>query len=90
MKNCHKWMIACVVGALAITFVLPILGVPLFGASLLFPLLMIACCVLPMLFMMKADGGNGKEGSCCSKEHKGEQKTKAGAEKDKTGSKSCH
>ncbi len=90
MKSCHKWMVACVLIALAIIFVLPRLGVSLPGAALLIPLLMIGCCVLPMLFMMRS--GQGKdEASCCSKkEHKGEQENKGVAENVKSSSGSCH
>ncbi len=89
MKNCHKWMIVCAVAALALVFVLPKLGVPLGGgASLLIPLLMIGCCVLPMLFMMKA-GSDGKGDSCCSKKSKSELKSEGVAEKGKSGSGCC-
>ncbi|HMO19119.1 MAG TPA: hypothetical protein PKA63_12720 [Oligoflexia bacterium] len=89
MKNCHKWMIACVVGAAALIFVLPKLGVSIWGASLLFPLLMIGCCVLPMFFMMRASS-DGKGGSCCSKESKSKQKTEGEVDKEKSGSGGCH
>lgn len=90
MKNCHKWMILCVVAALAIIFVLPKLGVSLGGVSWLVPLLMIGCCVVPMLFMMSS--GEGKEhGSCCSKKGaKGPEEGKPVAENVKSGSGSCH
>lgn len=90
MKNCHKWMILCVVAALAIIFVLPKLGVSLGGVSWLVPLLMIGCCVVPMLFMMSS--GEGKEhGSCCSKkEAKSPQEGKPIVENVKSGSGSCH
>jgi len=90
MKNCHKWMILCVVVAVAFVFVLPKFGVPLAGASLLIPILMIGCCVLPMLFMMRSGQGEGK-GSCCSKrEPKSDQETKEAGQNVKGSSGSCH
>jgi hypothetical protein len=90
MKNCHKWMVVCVVGAIGIAFVLPQLGVPLAGSSLIVILLMIGCCVLPMLFMMKTGQGEGK-GSCCSKgEQKSDQKGKEVGKDTKDSSASCH
>jgi len=73
-------MAVCVVVGLAALFILPRIGVPLVGASLIFPLLMIGCCVVPMLFMMKM-GSDGKGMSCCSKESKSEQKTEVGSGK---------
>ena len=89
MKNCHRWMILCVVAAIVFIYVLPKFGVSFAGASLLIPILMIGCCVLPMFFMMKA-GSDGKGGSCCSKENKGEQKIEGAVEKGKSSPKSCH
>lgn len=83
MKNCHKWMILCVVIASAVVFLLPQLGVTLVGASLVFPLLLILCCVLPMVMMFS----NSKEepGGCCGKKDK--SKIATPEEKEKT---SCH
>lgn len=89
MKNCHKWMLVCVVVALAIAFVLPRFGVSLAGASFLVPLLMIGCCVLPMLFMTMS-ARDGKESSCCSKEGKPVLDGEKGTEKLKSESGSCH
>ncbi len=90
MKNCRKWMFLCVAIALAVFLILPKFGIAVAGASLIVPLLLISCCVLPMLFMMRT--GQGKEGeSCCSKtEHKGQQGSKGAAEKVKDSSGSCH
>lgn len=66
MKHCYKWMAACVAVGLVAFLILPMVGVPIAGTSLLFPLLMVGCCVLPMLFMVKS--GQKAEGhSCCSK-----------------------
>ena len=83
-------MIGCVVAAIANAFVLPQLGVPLAGSSLLVLVLMVGCCVLPMLFMMKAGQGEGKA-SCCGKgEQKGEQDGKVVSKDAKDTSASCH
>lgn len=65
MKACHRpWMlIACVV-ILALLFLLPRFGVNVAAAGVLLPLLMIGCCLLPMLLIVlprKDDGGRG----CC-------------------------
>ena len=65
MKNCHRWMLACVAVAVILFVVLPRFGVSIAGASLLIPLLMVGCCVLPMLFMMKSS--SGEKGGCCGK-----------------------
>ena len=88
MKNCHKWMILCVVGAIAIVFLLPKLGIPVAGASLLVTLLMVGCCVLPMLFMMKS--ASGEKGGCCGKMD--DSKTSADGKEQSQDSKkpSCH
>ena len=67
MKNCYKGMIACVLIALALFVVLPKFGYTIAGASLLIPLLMIGCCVLPMLFMMKCASPAEEKGGCCGK-----------------------
>lgn len=90
MKNCNKWMLFCVAIAIAIVFLLPKFGVAVAGASLLFPLLMIGCCVLPMFFMMKSS--QGKEGgSCCSaKKGRTDQEHKEVAEDGKSSPGSCH
>ena len=71
MKSCHKWMIICLAGAVAIVFVLPRFGLPVEGASILIPLLMIGCCVLPMVMMMFTSR-SGKMGGCCG--HKDDSK----------------
>ena len=89
MKNSPYWMIVCVGLALAAVVLLPQFGVPLAGASLFFLVLMIGCCVLPMLFMMRA-GSDGKDSSCCSEENESEQKSVGEIGKEKRGSKSCH
>lgn len=89
MKNCHRWMLACVAVAVILFVVLPRFGVAIAGASLIVPLLMVGCCVLPMLFMMRSDRGN--EGSCCAKkEPKNEQENKGVDKNVKSGSGSCH
>ena len=89
MKHCYKWMAACVVMALAVAFVLPRIGVPFAGLALLAPLLMIACCVLPMLFMLKA-GQDGKKGSCCVKESEASESSKGVQDKANSSAARCH
>lgn len=89
MKNCHRWMLGCVAVAVILFVVLPRFGVAIAGASLIFPLLMIGCCVLPMLFMMKTDKGDG--GSCCAKkEQKSDEESKEVDKNVKSSSGSCH
>lgn len=65
MKICHKWMIICLLGAIAVVVVLPKFGLSLAGASLLVPLLMMGCCVLPMVMMLFSTRLAVK-GGCCS------------------------
>lgn len=72
MKSCHKWMIICLLGAVAIVFLLPRFGLPIVGASILIPLLIFACCVVPMVMIMFSSR-SGKTGGCCG--HKDESKT---------------
>lgn len=89
MKHCMKWMIACVLIALTLIVVLPKFGVATAGASLLIPLLMIGCCVLPLLMMV---GAKGNSGSCCSKKN-GQHPNESGGNKNtdaKSSSGSCH
>ena len=71
MKSCHKWMLICLLGAVAIVFILPRFGLPIVGASILIPLLIIGCCVVPMFMMLSSR--SGKTGGCCG--HKDELKT---------------
>ena len=83
-------MILCAVVAVAIVFLLPRFGVPIAGATLLFPLLMFGCCLLPMVFMMRSSKGKDG-GSCCStKEPKSGEDNKGETEKAKGSSGSCH
>ena len=65
MKNCYKPIIACGVIALGLVFVLPRIGVPIAGASLLILLLMIGCCVIPIFMIMRFS--SSKKGGCCRK-----------------------
>ena len=51
MKKSGTWIIACLVGALAIAVFLPKFGLPVAGASLV-TILIIGCCVIPMVVMM--------------------------------------
>lgn len=89
MKNCHKWMILCVVVALAFVFVLPKFGVSLAGASLLFPILMIGCCVLPMIMMMFSS--RSEKGGCCGQKDKSKTSSSDEKELNPTSEKtSCH
>ena len=90
MKNCYKWMVVCGVAAIAIAFLLPQLGVPLAGSSLIVLFLMIGCCVLPMLFMMKAGQGEGKASCCSMGEKKSDQEGKAVGKDAKDSAASCH
>lgn len=89
MKHCYKWMLFCVAAALAVYFILPKFGIAVGGASLLVLLLMIGCCVLPMLFIMKS-GIQGDKGSCCSKGSKSSEATKEADKDVKGGAGSCH
>lgn len=65
MKHCYKWMILCVAVALAVLFILPKFGIAVAGASLIVPILMIGCCVIPMIMMMSASGSEGGKRGCC-------------------------
>ncbi len=71
MKNCHSWIIGCVLVALAVVFVLPKFGLPLAGASLMIPLLLIGCCVLPVVMMAFASTSKEKGGCCDKKDNVG-------------------
>ena len=66
MKNCYKPMLLCLAIAVLAILVLPRFGFQIAGASAFFGLLMVACCVLPMVLMMfgilKGDGNK----SCCA------------------------
>lgn len=63
MIHCRPWMLAVCLAALALVFLLPRFGVDVAGSGLLFTLLMVGCCVLPMLMSMRKKGGG-----CCGKE----------------------
>lgn len=90
MKSCHKSMLICAAIAIGLIFLLPQFGVAVGSASLLFPLIMVVCCVLPMFLMMKAaKSENGKSGCCGSKETYDAASDKDGAKKEPA-AKSCH
>lgn len=91
MKHCYKWMVLCVAVALAIFVILPMFGIAIAGASLLVPILMIGCCIIPMVMMMRASGSEGGKGGCCG----GHEKTKEPATSEKeqkpaSTKQSCH
>jgi hypothetical protein len=66
MKNCIFWMIVGCLLVLVATAVLPRFGVQLAGGPL-FAILMVLCCMGPMLLAgLGSKGGSG----CCSKEPK--------------------
>ena len=90
MKSCHKSMLICAVIAIGLIFLLPQFGVAVGSASLLFPLIMVVCCVLPMFLMMNAaKSENGKSGCCGSKAASDAPSADAGTKKEPT-AKSCH
>lgn len=89
MNSCFKWMAVCVVLALALSYVPQAFGVSLAGVSVLIPLLMIGCCVLPMLAL----SSSGKKGGCCAKEGKDDSSAALAAQSDQkstSGKTSCH
>lgn len=66
MKSCHRpWMIVACVGIAVLLLLSPWLGVDTAGAGVLLTLLMVGCCVLPMLLIMaprgEREGGGGAE-----------------------------
>ncbi len=90
MKGCHKSMLICAAIAIGLILILPQFGVAVGSASLLFPLIMVVCCVLPMFLMMSAaKSEDGKSGCCGSKATSDAASGDAGTKKDPT-SKSCH
>ncbi len=83
-------MILCVVVAVTLFVVLPKFGVPLAGATLLIPLLMIGCCVIPMAMMMFASP-SGEKGGCCGKMANSKTSSPDGKEQNPASQKpSCH
>lgn len=93
MKHCLNWMIGCVVVLGALYFLLPMLGGPIVSASAAIPLLLVACCVTPMVMMAvmsKRQTANGAKGCCGGK--KAEDSLVQGPVTGKSASKgsSCH
>ena len=72
MKNCQKSMLLFAVIAVGAVLLLPDYGFQYSGLPVLIGLLMIGCCVLPMIFgMSKASvAGGGSGGSCCGGKEK--------------------
>lgn len=90
MKSCHKGMIICLLGAIAVVFVLPKLGLPVAGASVLIPLLMFGCCVIPMVMVLFSARSEGKGGCCSHKENTQNANSEDKVVKIQTQKPSCH
>lgn len=67
MKNCHPWMLVFCLGVLASLFLLRVFGVNVPGAGVWLVLLMLACCVLPVLAVFPRREGGG----CCEPDEPG-------------------
>lgn len=81
-------LIACV-GVLALVLLLPRLGVEVAGAGVLLTLLMIGCCVLPMLLLV-LPRGEDKDGGCCGGNKPTPSRPRQGGEKDDKKTPGCH
>jgi|GEM_PF-4492378 len=96
MKNCQKWMLLFAVIAVGAVLVLPQYGFQYSGLPVLIGLLMIGCCVLPMIFWMckasVAGGGSccGGESSCCGGKDKVLSPEEKTAQAKSTQKPSCH
>lgn len=89
MKSCHRpWMLVACASIAALLLLLPWLGVNAAGAGIFLTLLMVGCCVLPMLLIM-APRGEGK-GGCCGAEKPGPSQTGPDGEKADEKETSCH
>jgi len=88
MKSCPKWMLFCAVIAVGVVLMLPQYGFQFSGFPVLISLLMIGCCVLPMIIMMsKASVGGG---SCCGGKHKAFSEEEKKGQVMGTQKPSCH
>ncbi|MFO0842275.1 MAG: hypothetical protein U0797_07725 [Gemmataceae bacterium] len=85
MKNCHKPMMVGAILLLCAVLFLPLAGVTVPSSPLLLSLVMLGCCVLPMLLMVFWSGSD-------SEGREDEAKPKEGDQAGASGSrpKSCH
>lgn len=87
MKNCNRYiLIGCLLFMAAIVL-LPTFGFNVSWTPLLFGVLMIGCCVLPMLFALSRSSARGS--SCCGS-NKARTSSESGEENEKPKSHSCH
>jgi len=70
MKHCYKYMIVCALLGLGLMFVSTRLGLPAYLAPFLVPVMMIGCCVLPMLLIILTSNTKGSAKGCCSGDKK--------------------
>ena len=77
MKHCYKMALLCGLLALGAFFLLSKAGLP-GSAAFVAPIMMAACCILPVLFMATKGGAKSPAEGCCS------------AKKDPAESRSCH
>jgi hypothetical protein len=89
MKHCRPWMLIGCLGILALILLLPRLGVGAASGGLLLTLLMVGCCVLPMLLVLLPRGKDGT-GGCCGDDKTDSAPSKPGGEKSEQKTPSCH
>lgn len=93
MKHCLNWIVGGVVVVGALYFLLPMLGVPIAGASAAIPLLLVACCVIPMVMtvvMSNRQTANDAKGCCGGKKAEDSLVPGPATGKSATKGSSCH
>jgi len=80
MKHCYKHAILCgVIGLVLIFFSLKV-GIPAYLTPFVVPLMMVSCCVLPMILLMFSGKRKDASGGCCAGQEKSKLVPAVGAE----------